>query len=112
MASPFTRSNGLQAAGLPALAAAPHLLFICASGAPLAAGSCGPASNQLTRRAAFVLLSLGPDANDATTGDSARNVDASGVFVSHEAGAAFDDIVTWMPASILASRLMAAGRLP
>ena len=34
-----------------------HFLFICASGAASSATSCGPAANQLTRRAAFVLLS-------------------------------------------------------
>jgi len=59
-----------------------------------------------------VLLSVGADASAAPGGDSARNVDGSGIFVSREAGPAFDDLVTWVPVPILASRLLAAGRLP
>lgn len=112
VASPFTRANGLQASGLAAIGAASHFLFICASASPIGGGSCGPASNQLTRRAAFVLVSLGADAQAAPGADSARNVDGSGLFVAREAGPGFDDLVTWVPAAILASRLMAAGRLP
>jgi len=110
--SPFTRANGLQASGLAAIGAASHFLFICAAGSPVAGGTCGPASNQLTRRAAFVLLSVGADTSAPSGGDSARNVDGSGIFVAREAGPAFDDLVTWVPVAILASRLMAAGRLP
>ena len=110
--SPFTRANGLQASGLAAIGAASHFLFICVSGSPVAGGTCGPASNQLTRRAAFVLLSVGADASATPGGDSARNVDGSGIFVARDAGPAFDDLVTWVPVAILASRLMAAGRLP
>ena len=114
VAVPFTRANGLQSAGLSALGAAPHFLFICATGGPIAGGSCGPAANQLTRRAAFVVLSPGPDALAvaAAESDSARNADGDGVFVAHEAGPGFDDVVTWASVPILASRLMAAGRLP
>jgi len=110
--SPFTRANGLQATGLAAIGAASHFLYICASGSPVAGGTCGPASNQLTRRAAFVVLSVGADASATPGGDSARNVDGSGIFVARETGPVFDDLVTWVPATILASRLMAAGRLP
>lgn len=110
--SPFTRANGLQASGLASIGAAPHFLFICASATPIAGTSCGPASNQLTRRAAFVLVSLGADAASPPGADSARNVDGSGLFVAREAGPGFDDLVTWVPAAILTSRLVAAGRLP
>jgi prepilin-type N-terminal cleavage/methylation domain-containing protein len=118
VANAFTRANGLQAATLAGLGAAPHFLILCASGGGLTATSCGPAANQLTRRAAFVLLSLGPDANAVPPpgSDAERNLDGDGVFVWHEAseapGNAFDDVLTWVPVNVLASRLVAAGRLP
>lgn len=115
---PLTRANGLQMATLPGLGAANRLLLLCASGAPVTGSSCGPATNQLTRRAAFLLLSLGPDAGTrpAAGSDGARNLDGDPVFVSHEPTAApgepFDDILAWVPVNLLASRLIAAGRLP
>jgi prepilin-type N-terminal cleavage/methylation domain-containing protein len=118
VANPFTRANGLQAATLAGLGTAPHFLILCASGAGLTASSCGSGANQLTRRAAFVLLSLGPDAaaTPPPGSDAQRNLDGDGVFVWHEAseapGNAFDDVLTWMPVNVLASRLVAAGRLP
>lgn len=110
---PFTRSEGMRQATLAGLGAA-NLLFICASGGPVSASSCGPASNQLTRRAAFVLVSLGADAATPPVAgsDSAHNVDANPVFVSHDATETFDDLVAWTPVTLLASRLLAAGRLP
>ena len=114
----LTRADGMQAATLPALAGASHYLFICASGATASASGCGPASNQLTRRAAFVLLSLGSDAQaSAPAGrDEARNVAGDPVFVHHEAsaapGAEFDDIVVWVPVHLVVNRLLTAGRLP
>jgi prepilin-type N-terminal cleavage/methylation domain-containing protein len=118
IANALTRVNGAQASGLAALGSAPHYLWICASGLGATATGCGAASNQLTRRAAFVLLSLGPNATQVPNpgSDEARNLDASPVFVSHEISAApgneFDDQLTWVPASLLVSRLLAAGRLP
>jgi prepilin-type N-terminal cleavage/methylation domain-containing protein len=118
IANSLTRVNGAQAAGLAALGSAPNYLWICASGLGTTATGCGAAANQLTRRAAFVLLSLGPNAAQAPNpgSDEARNLDANPVFVSHEISTApgneFDDQLTWVPASLLASRLLAAGRLP
>lgn len=114
---PFTRANGLQAATLAGLGNASHLLFICATGAGVSAASCGPASNQLTRRAAFVLVSLGPDAASAPApgSDASRNLDGDAVFVAHEPTAApdpFDDVLAWVPLNVLAARMLAAGRLP
>jgi prepilin-type N-terminal cleavage/methylation domain-containing protein len=116
--NPFTRTNGMQAATLLSLGAAPSYLFICASAAGATASDCGPAANQLTRRAAFVLVSTGPNGAVGTSPgpDEARNRDASPVFVWHEnadlPGNAFDDYLTWVPVGVLASRLVAAGRLP
>lgn len=116
--NPLTRLNGMQSATLPGLGAASHYLFICASGANATASGCGPAANQLTRRAAFVLLSLGPNAHTlpASPSDEARNLDGDAVFVSREAAEVaanpFDDLLHWVPVHLVASRLLAAGRLP
>jgi prepilin-type N-terminal cleavage/methylation domain-containing protein len=118
VANPLTRVNGMQSATLPGLAAAPHYLFICAGSTGVTASGCGAAANQLTRRAAFVLLSLGPNAVDdpAPASDEARNLDGDAVFIFREASVgnanAFDDILYWVPVHLVASRLLAAGRLP
>jgi prepilin-type N-terminal cleavage/methylation domain-containing protein len=118
VANPLTRLDGMRSATLPGLGAASHYLFICASGANATASGCGPAANQLTRRAAFVVLSLGPNAHTlpASASDEARNQDGDAVFVSREGaeGAAnpFDDLLHWVPVHLVASRLLAAGRLP
>ncbi len=114
----LTRTDGMQAATLAGLGSAPHYLFICASGAAATSSGCGPASQQLTRRAAFLVLSLGPDgpATPAPASDEAKNLDGDAVFVAHErsqvAGAAFDDLVLWAPIHLVTHRLLVAGRLP
>jgi prepilin-type N-terminal cleavage/methylation domain-containing protein len=116
--NPFTRVNGMQAATLAALGDAPHFIFICGSNVGTSGSGCGPAANQLTRRAAFVVLSLGPNAGTAPApgSDEARNQSGDPVFVHHEAmgagNAAFDDVVQWVPTHLIASRMLAAGRLP
>jgi type II secretory pathway pseudopilin PulG len=117
IASPLTRTDGMRAATLAALGDAPHYLFICSSGAEASGSGCGPASRQLTRRAAFVILSLGMDAaTSSARGDEARNLDGDPVFVSREASldadAPFDDVLLWVPIHLVAHRLIAAGRLP
>ena len=118
VANPLTRANGMQQATLAALGDAPGYLVICGAGVPANAGGCGPATNQLTRRAALVLLSLGPTASQRPGAgpDESRNRDGNGVFVSHEAAATpgngFGDHLTRVPVRVLTSRLVAAGRLP
>ena len=118
VANPLTRASGLRMATLPALGAASHYVFICSTGVAANASGCGPAANQLTRRAAFVLLSLGANAGStpAAGGDEARNLAGAPVFVHHEMsmapGREYDDIVQWVPVSLVVSRLMAAGQLP
>jgi prepilin-type N-terminal cleavage/methylation domain-containing protein len=114
----LTRANGMQAATLPALGNASHFLIICSSGTQATASGCGPAASQLTRRAAFVVFSLGPNgiAEPAAGSDEARNVDGDAVFVHHEPSTApgreFDDQLLWVPIHIVVSRLVSAGRLP
>jgi len=109
----LTRVNGLQMATLAGIGAAPHHLFVCravVAGAP----DCGPAANQLTRRAAFVLLSTGPNGGVAAEpgSDEARNVEATTVFVARDPGPGFDDLVTWGSIHAVVNRLVVAGRLP
>ncbi|MGE0356780.1 MAG: type II secretion system protein [Burkholderiales bacterium] len=118
VANPLTRVDGMREATLAALGDAPAFLVVCGAGASTGGAGCGPAANQLTRRAAFVLLSTGPSAalRPAPGREESRNLDASGVFVSREPsvepGNEFDDFLTWVPVSVLAGRLVAAGRLP
>jgi len=118
VANPLTRTYGMRQATLAALGDASGYLVICGTGALSTASGCGPAVNQLTRRAAFVLLSRGANATvePAPGADERRNLDGNGVFVSRDAsslqGSEYDDIVTWVPLNVLASRLIAAGRLP
>jgi hypothetical protein len=116
--NPLTRANGMQSATLAGLAAAPHFILICSSGAKAGASTCGPAANQLTFRAAFVLLSLGANAGaePAAGSDEARNLAGNPVFIHHEAssvaGNEFDDVVHWVPVHLVVNRLLVAGRLP
>jgi type II secretory pathway pseudopilin PulG len=116
--NPLTRANGLQSATLPALGTASHFILICSSAANASASSCGPATSQLTRRAAFVLLSLGPNApaTPAPGSDEARNLSGDPVFVYREASMAgnaeFDDIIQWVPVHLVVNRMLMAGRLP
>jgi prepilin-type N-terminal cleavage/methylation domain-containing protein len=118
VANPLTRTNGLQAATLSGLGNAAHFLFIC-SDASLANGAgCGPAANQLTRRAAAVLLSTGANGSSPPVpgSDEARNLGGDGVFVHREASTAqgheYDDQVQWLPVPLLVNRMVVAGRLP
>ena len=116
--NPLTRANGMQSATLAGLGAAPRFIVICSSGAHASASGCGPATSQLTFRAAFVLLSLGPNgATEPAPGtDEARNLAGNPVFVHHEpsavAGSEFDDLVQWVPVHLVVNRLLVAGRLP
>lgn len=115
---PLTRASGMQSATLAGLGAAPAYLFICSTGLHVHAGGCGPAVHQLTRRAAFVLFSAGPNAGEAPRpgGDEARNADGDAVFVAREwstaPGSEYDDVVHWAAIHKVVSRMVAAGRLP
>lgn len=118
VANPLTRANGMQSATLAGLGAASHYLYICREGAFAGGGNCGAAANQVTRRAAFVLLSTGVSgASPPLPGsDEARNLDGDGVFVSREAsnvaGREFDDILQWGAIHLVVNRMVLAGRLP
>lgn len=120
--SPFTRSGGMAAATIPSLGAANNLLYVCASGIGIVADtSCGTALT-LAAAAAVTVWSVG--SNASTGGASvheAENPNPNGgssdrIFVSRQrsevSGNEFDDIVTWIPVSIVISRLVATGQLP
>jgi prepilin-type N-terminal cleavage/methylation domain-containing protein len=109
----LTRSGGMAQATLGGLGAAPHYIYVCASGETVDASGCGPAANQLTRRAAFVLLSPGPNATAVPGEDEARNLDADAVFVARDAPeGGFDDLLEWGSIHLVVHRLVTAGRLP
>ena len=109
----LTRSGGMAQATLGGLGAAPHYLYVCASGATVDNAGCGPAANQLTRRAAFVLLSPGPNAATTAGEDESRNVDGDAVFVARDPSeGGFDDLLEWGSIHLVIHRLVTAGRLP
>jgi hypothetical protein len=95
------------------------LFYVCQSGDGASADDCGAAVT-LASNAAAVVWSVGPNA--ATGGTSvheAQNPNPNGgsadrIFVSRGVssvpGHEFDDIVTWIPATALLSRLVAAGQ--
>ena len=121
--TPFTRRAGMSAAGVPSIGAANNLLHICSNGGGVVAGvSCGTAQT-LASNAVIVMWSVGR--NGGTDGGSsvheAENPNPSGgtadrIFVSRihstAAAAEFDDVLAWVPSTILVTRLMASGQLP
>jgi prepilin-type N-terminal cleavage/methylation domain-containing protein len=114
VAFPLTRANGLQMATLQGLGAASHYLFVCSTGSGATPAGCGAAAHQVTRRAAFVLLSPGPNGalDPPAGGDEARNLDGDAVFVAREAASDFDDLLHWGAIHLLVNRMVVAGRLP
>jgi prepilin-type N-terminal cleavage/methylation domain-containing protein len=113
VANALTRANGLQMATLAGVGAAPHHLYVCRAVVP-GSSDCGPAVNQLTRRAAFVLVSTGPNGAQAPAAgsDEARNLAPTTMFVARDLAPDFDDLVTWGSIHAVVNRLVVAGRLP
>jgi hypothetical protein len=118
-ANALTRANGMQAATLAGLGAASHFLLICASAAGVSASSCGPAANQLTPQGGIHPPVAGCGRRGEPRPPAAMppaTSTAIAVFVFREPRTRpqnpFDDIVLWVPVHLVASRLIAAGRLP
>lgn len=117
LAHPFTRVNGLRSVPMASLGAA-SLFHICQSGNGTHANDCGTAVT-LASNAVAVIWSVG--ANAKTGGESAHEAhnpnpnggSADRIFVSRTpssvAGHEFDDIVTWIAAPALLSRLVVTG---
>ena len=114
-----TPTAGMQGAGISNLA--PDLL-VCLTANPslISASSCG-SGNYLTATPGVpaVIFSTGKNGAQGSAGsDEAANLDANKTFVSHipaQSGATygyFDDIVTWIPETVLINKMVAAGKLP
>lgn len=116
----LTRVNGLRSVSLASFATTP-LYYICQSGSGTTANDCGAAVT-LASNAAVVVWSVGPNgATGGTSAHEAQNPNPNGgsadrIFVSRGlssvAGHEFDDILTWIPATALVSRLVLAGQFP
>ena len=119
----FTRVNGIRSAGIARLSdPALSLFHVCDSGSGVSAGSsCGKAVTLVSTTPA-VIWSSGP--NSLSGGSSvheAQNPNVQGgsadrLFVSrvrtNGSGVEFDDIVSWIPMSVLLARMLAAGQVP
>jgi len=117
----FTSAANLKANGI---ACAPQNIVICNTAAGSVAGatpSCAAgavATNTLT--IAAVIYSTGKNGALAcgTCLDEAENVDGDGVFVWHDprptgaVGGEYDDLMVWIPAGVLYTKLLSAGALP
>ena len=115
---PFTSQTAMQGATVSNLGnPAQTYLYVCSSGTGVTTTTCGPTANELTTKAAVLLLSLGENApTGGTSTDEAKNVDNNIVFVSHPpvslATNTFDDITTWIPSTIVIKKMLDAGKLP
>jgi prepilin-type N-terminal cleavage/methylation domain-containing protein len=116
--NPFTKINGMQAAGMASIVGGPPLLTVCTSG-----GNCSAAGNVMLTdgRAIAVVYSVGRNA--LTTGapgvagtDEAENLDGDGYFVSKARsdipGNEFDDMLLWISPPVLFGTLIQVGVLP
>jgi prepilin-type N-terminal cleavage/methylation domain-containing protein len=111
----FTATNGMRNTTLSVLAPDLH---VCATSTGIAATTCG-AATVLTSSAPAVIYSLGPNfATGGVSADEQANLNLDPVFVFRvrsdpgTAGGEFDDIVTWISANVLYSRMVNAGLLP
>lgn len=79
---------------------------------------CGPAANTMSSDALALLFSTGPNQGRATGTDEAENLNGDAAFVFKDrteaaaAGGAFDDLMVWIPRSLLVSKMINAGQLP
>lgn len=117
---------GPRAAGLTQLAATGQdYLYICSGMPSNEAAPCAPAV-KLADNAPAVIYSVGANATSTasgTAGDELANPNPNGgtadrTFVSHTpspaggTGGEFDDVVTWVPLTVMLNRMVAAGQLP
>jgi type II secretory pathway pseudopilin PulG len=117
----FTVPNGMRSVGLTALA--PDL-WVCPTGTGITAADCGAGNPYLANSAVAVVYSLGPNSSvggisaDEAANPNPNSVNNDRVFVFHvrsdpgTASGEFDDIVTWLSANILYTRMVSAGQLP
>jgi prepilin-type N-terminal cleavage/methylation domain-containing protein len=116
VARPFTTTNFMRSATMACITAATTLLYVCNSGTGVTASNCNTAT-ALASSVPVVIWSLGPNAaTGGTSTDEAENVDNDRIFVYRTKGGGtggdFDDLVTWLPGSVLFNRMIGAGQLP
>ena len=114
----LTRVNGTRTAPIAAIGMTP-LFHVCQSGNGVTANDCGTAVT-LASNAAVVVWSVGANARSGgASTHEAQNPNPNGgsadrIFVSRihsdVAGHEFDDLVAWIPATTLVSRLVSAGQ--
>lgn len=114
-ANAFTSVRGMQSLGMDSLTPDLH---VCASSTGIDTTTCGGAP-VLANGAPAVIYSAGPNwATGGSGADEAANLANTPVFVSHvpsdtgASGGKFDDIVNWLSAYTLYSRMVSAGQLP
>jgi type II secretory pathway pseudopilin PulG len=119
----FTRTNGMRTAGIAVLGdPALSLLHVCTSGSGVVpATNCGSAATMVSTAPVVVWSVGGNAASGGTSVHEAQNPNPNGgssdrLFVSRVRSSTppneFDDIVTWIPMSVLIHRMVAAGQLP
>ena len=115
--NPFTRTDGMRNATMSSIQASTLLLYVCSTGTGVTTTGCAAATDELSDNAIAVIWSLG---KNAPTGGAAphedKNLDNTRVFVqatySTNAGAVFDDQLTWVGPPMLFNTLISAGKLP
>ena len=115
----FTRQH---AAAAPwSITQTPADLVICSASPAVATALACDAGTSLTNQntVVAVVFSSGKNGSTGSVGaDEIENTDNDGVFVYHEPrpagapGGEYDDMVAWLPASLLYNRLIGAGVLP
>jgi prepilin-type N-terminal cleavage/methylation domain-containing protein len=115
-ASSSTRRNDVQTAINNG-----NALFICASTSGISGGTnrCGSAANLLSNTAAVTIWTLGANGSNSGTFSTDEQQNATmpvsrvlisrGYAPSGANGGMFDDLVTWIPASIVLERLLVTG---
>ena len=114
----LVRSGGMAALGIPALGGA-TLFNVCLSGTGVTAVDCGagapPTQITLASNAVVVIWSVGSRSAAASVHET-ENLSSNRVFVnrtrSDATGAEFDDLMTWIPMTVVISRMVAGGQLP
>ena len=114
-------SSPTRRADVQASIAAGQGWFICASAGGIGAGSnrCGTTTNLLSASSAAAIWTLGANGNDTSiySADETQNANLAiarvlisrGIAPQGATAGMFDDLVTWVPYSIIADRLFAMG---
>ena len=100
----------------------PNDIDICLSATGASGSSCNSSANRAvsSNTVAFIVFSTGKDGATASAygADELANVDGNQVFVSRtpsgpdSTAGTYDDLMVWVPAGVLYSKLISAGVLP